>query len=114
MTGMPAFGPTHQDEEIWNIVGFVRRLPEISAEDFRTMETQLRKSSEHEKSSEHLAKGFPRDIEASILVTMHLSSRFESNLDKILTQAGPIPASFAKTAKVLNQAEFILPRPSVI
>ena len=24
MTGMPAFGPTHQDEQIWNIVGFVR------------------------------------------------------------------------------------------
>jgi hypothetical protein len=52
MTGMPAFGPTHQDEEIWNIVGFVRHLPEISAEDFRTMETQLRKSPEHEKSPE--------------------------------------------------------------
>jgi mono/diheme cytochrome c family protein len=26
MTGMPAFGSTHSDEQIWNIVGFVRRL----------------------------------------------------------------------------------------
>jgi mono/diheme cytochrome c family protein len=41
MTGMPAFGPTHQDEEIWNIVGFVRRLPQLSAEDFEAMETRL-------------------------------------------------------------------------
>ena len=38
MTGMPAFGPTHQDELIWDIVGFLRRLPEISAQDFRAME----------------------------------------------------------------------------
>ncbi len=29
MTGMPAFGPTHKDEEIWKIVAFVRHLPEL-------------------------------------------------------------------------------------
>lgn len=40
MTGMPAFGPTHQDERIWDIVGFLRRLPEMSAQDFRAMEKQ--------------------------------------------------------------------------
>ena len=33
MTGMPAFGPTHSDEEIWKIVAFVRRLPALSPED---------------------------------------------------------------------------------
>ena len=41
MTGMPAFGPTHQDEQIWNIVGFVRRLSNTSAQEFRDMEKQL-------------------------------------------------------------------------
>jgi mono/diheme cytochrome c family protein len=41
MTGMPAFGPTHQDGEIWGIVGFLRRLPRISAQDFQEMEKQL-------------------------------------------------------------------------
>lgn len=41
MTGMPAFGPTHPDEVIWNIVGFIRRLPCISAEQFATMEKQF-------------------------------------------------------------------------
>ena len=29
MTGMPAFGPTHGDEEIWQIVAFVRQLPSL-------------------------------------------------------------------------------------
>lgn len=33
MTGMPAFGPTHKDEEIWKIVAFVRRLPALSPEE---------------------------------------------------------------------------------
>jgi len=38
MTGMPAFGPTHSDEKIWNLVGFIRRLPQISPDEFSTME----------------------------------------------------------------------------
>ncbi|MGH6795126.1 MAG: c-type cytochrome [Methylocella sp.] len=47
MTGMPAFGPTHQDEQIRNFVGFVRRLPQMSAEEFEAMEEQLGTSPEH-------------------------------------------------------------------
>jgi len=38
MTGMPDFGLTHSDEQIWNIVGFVRRLPQISPDEFSAME----------------------------------------------------------------------------
>ena len=30
MTGMPAFKPTHKDEEIWKIVAFLRHLPELT------------------------------------------------------------------------------------
>lgn len=37
MTGMPAFGPTHKDEEIWKIVAFVRRLPALSTEEVREL-----------------------------------------------------------------------------
>ena len=37
MTGMPAFGPTHKDEEIWKIVAFVRRLPALSPEEQREL-----------------------------------------------------------------------------
>ena len=49
MTGMPAFGPTHQDEQIWNIVGFIRRLPQISAPEFKAMEERFGKSSQREQ-----------------------------------------------------------------
>ena len=34
MTGMPAFGPTHDDQTIWNIAAFVDHLPQMSAEEY--------------------------------------------------------------------------------
>jgi mono/diheme cytochrome c family protein len=53
MTGMPAFGPTHSDERIWSIVGFVRRLPQMSPDDFRAMEAELGHAGEHEEEGHH-------------------------------------------------------------
>ncbi len=58
MTGMPAFGPTHRDELIWDVVGFVRRLPNLSAEEFATMEKQFGKSAgleqgQHQEQGHH-------------------------------------------------------------
>jgi mono/diheme cytochrome c family protein len=32
LAGMPAFGPTHSDAEIWAIVGFIRQLEEMTEE----------------------------------------------------------------------------------
>jgi mono/diheme cytochrome c family protein len=37
MTGMPAFGPTHRDEEIWEIVAFLRHLPELTPEEEKAL-----------------------------------------------------------------------------
>ncbi|KRR10649.1 protein-glutamate methylesterase [Bradyrhizobium jicamae] len=42
-----------------------------------------------------LASELPGDFPASVLVVIHLSAHFESSLDAILTQAGPLPAHFA-------------------
>lgn len=33
--GMPAFGPTHSDQQIWGIVRFVELLPEMSPADYQ-------------------------------------------------------------------------------
>jgi mono/diheme cytochrome c family protein len=35
MTGMPAWGKTHDDEEIWNIVSFVHQLPRMTPGEYR-------------------------------------------------------------------------------
>lgn len=34
LAGMPAFGPTHTDEEIWGIVGFIRELEEMTEAEY--------------------------------------------------------------------------------
>ncbi len=34
MTGMPAFGPTHDDETLWGIAAFVKQLPAMSPQQY--------------------------------------------------------------------------------
>ena len=33
-TGMPAWGVTHSDELLWDVVAFLRKLPELTADDY--------------------------------------------------------------------------------
>lgn len=44
--GMPAFGPTHSDEELWALAFFLKRLPDTSPEEYRQMTAGLKKKSE--------------------------------------------------------------------
>ena len=37
MTGMPAWGPTHEDDELWEVVAFAKRLPELDAAGYREL-----------------------------------------------------------------------------
>lgn len=43
-----------------------------------------------------LARSFPGDFPAAVLVTLHLSSEFRSSLDEVLNRAGALRAVFAK------------------
>jgi mono/diheme cytochrome c family protein len=47
MTGMPAWGKTHDDEEVWNIVSFVHQLPHMTSSEYRAM-TAITETEEHE------------------------------------------------------------------
>jgi two-component system, chemotaxis family, protein-glutamate methylesterase/glutaminase len=58
-----------------------------------------------------LAKGFPPDFPASVLVTIHLSSRFGSSLDKILSQTGPLAAGFAADGEILEKSRIYIAPP---
>jgi mono/diheme cytochrome c family protein len=54
MSGMPAWGTTHDDAAIWNMVAFVRKLPDISAEQYRAMTRDAAgDDEEHEHQHEH-------------------------------------------------------------
>jgi mono/diheme cytochrome c family protein len=37
MTGMPAWGVTHDDDLLWDLVAFVRKLPELTPEQYETL-----------------------------------------------------------------------------
>jgi len=50
MTGMPAWGLSHSDEQIWDIVAFIKRLPTLSAEEYRKVAGQETGGSEHRHS----------------------------------------------------------------
>jgi two-component system, chemotaxis family, protein-glutamate methylesterase/glutaminase len=50
-----------------------------------------------------LVSYLPRDLQATILVVLHLGSYSNSTIDTILSEAGPVPATFAK------HGEFIAP-----
>ena len=47
MSGMPAWGATHSDEEIWAIVAFLQKLPELSPEQYRAMTAGAPQEHEH-------------------------------------------------------------------
>jgi mono/diheme cytochrome c family protein len=46
MTGMPAFGPTHKEQEIWKIVAFLRHLPRITKDEQAALKANS-ESGEH-------------------------------------------------------------------
>jgi mono/diheme cytochrome c family protein len=37
MSGMPAWGVTHDDELLWSVVAFLRKLPELTPEQYQTL-----------------------------------------------------------------------------
>jgi mono/diheme cytochrome c family protein len=37
MSAMPAWGKTLEDAEIWDIVAFVRKIPNMTAEDYQQL-----------------------------------------------------------------------------
>lgn len=48
MTGMPAWGMTHSDAEIWNIVAFLQQLPKLSPSAYRAMVRRAEAHHEHD------------------------------------------------------------------
>lgn len=47
-SGMPAWGPTHSDQRIWNMVAFLQRLPELTETQYQIL--TARKSTSHSNS----------------------------------------------------------------
>jgi mono/diheme cytochrome c family protein len=44
MTGMPSFGVSYSEEDLWAIVAFIRRLPTLSPQEYQAMAQRAGKS----------------------------------------------------------------------
>jgi mono/diheme cytochrome c family protein/ketosteroid isomerase-like protein len=53
MTGMPAWGATHDDHGIWAMVAFLRKLPELSPQAYRALIAQGADGDTHSEHSGH-------------------------------------------------------------
>jgi mono/diheme cytochrome c family protein len=51
MTGMPAFSPTHGENEIWQTVAFLRHLPEISDDEKEQLKTETEEEEHHHEEA---------------------------------------------------------------
>ncbi|MGH6671308.1 MAG: chemotaxis protein CheB [Xanthobacteraceae bacterium] len=58
-----------------------------------------------------LARNFPSDFPASVLITIHLPSHVRSSLDQILSRAGPLPAVFASDGETIRRAHIYIAPP---
>jgi mono/diheme cytochrome c family protein len=54
MTGMPAWGVTHDDELLWDVVAFVRKLPELTPEQYKAL---VKNAPTHEEIMQNMEMG---------------------------------------------------------
>jgi len=50
MTGMPAFGPTHDEDELWTIVAFLKHMSNMQAKEYEAM---VREAGQHKDEKDH-------------------------------------------------------------
>lgn len=46
-TGMPAWGPTHDDQRIWAMVAFIQKLPELDENQYQSITARVDSHSGH-------------------------------------------------------------------
>src|SRR5262245_40782949 len=52
MTGMPAWGLTHQDHTIWGMVAFLQKLPNLSHAEYEALTGESGEEHEHEEGTQ--------------------------------------------------------------
>jgi two-component system chemotaxis response regulator CheB len=58
-----------------------------------------------------LAGRLPETFPASVLITIHLSDQFPSNLDSVLGRAGPLPVKFASHGETMRKSQIYVAQP---
>lgn len=58
-TAMPAWGPTHDEDLIWDIVAFVRRLPTLSSKQYRSIAAEAPEEHANMMHRDPMMRGMP-------------------------------------------------------
>jgi hypothetical protein len=53
MTGMPAFGPTHEEEILWSLTAIAKKIPRMTAEQYRKQVMAVRSEDENGHGHTH-------------------------------------------------------------
>lgn len=53
MTGMPAWGRSHKDDQIWSMVAFLRKLPDLSPQRYGALTAGAKPGQHGHQSSDH-------------------------------------------------------------
>lgn len=54
MSGMPAWGTSHDDSSIWGLVAFLQKLPELGPDQYRELVSKKAESHRHHKDGDHV------------------------------------------------------------
>jgi len=60
MTGMPAWGVTHDDEMLWDLVAFLRKLPDLTADQYQAL---VKSAPTHDEMMQDMESGNKPDGE---------------------------------------------------
>jgi mono/diheme cytochrome c family protein len=61
MTGMPAWGVTHDDQLLWDVVSFVRKLPQLTPEQYEAL---VKNAPKHEELMQEMEMSGDHDHKA--------------------------------------------------
>jgi mono/diheme cytochrome c family protein len=61
MTGMPAWGVTHDDELLWDVVAFLRKLPDLTADQYQALVKSAPKSHDEMMQGMKMDEGHDHD-----------------------------------------------------
>jgi CTP:molybdopterin cytidylyltransferase MocA len=51
MTGMPAFGPSHKEEDLWSIAALAKDMPQINSKHYRHLVKEFSTEKENIRSN---------------------------------------------------------------
>lgn len=64
MTGMPAWGASHEDAEIWPVVAFLTTLPDMDSDQYQSLLKQADGMGHHVAGSDHSHQGTEHNSKA--------------------------------------------------